>query len=154
LNLDTRQRKALRPAACLHDVGKLVVPAAILRKPESLTVREYRWIQAHPAAGERLLAGRVPATVLAAVRGHHERFDGTGYPDGLARDRIPLLARILAIADSYDAMISCRPYRAGLSPSQALDALRRCAGTQLDPELAHLFATVIPAGRICTAKRI
>jgi HD-GYP domain-containing protein (c-di-GMP phosphodiesterase class II) len=146
LDLDARQLAALPIAACLHDIGKMAVPAAILQKPGALTAREHRWILAHPAAGERLLAGHVSATVLAAVRGHHERFDGTGYPDGLAGEQIPLLARILALADSFDAMISSRPYRPGMPAAAALERLRQAAGTQFDPELVELFVAEVERG--------
>jgi HD-GYP domain-containing protein (c-di-GMP phosphodiesterase class II) len=140
LGLGRRAYRQLSLAAVLHDVGKLEVPLAILRKPGGLTAAEALRVRRHPEAGERLLAGDVtdPA-VLAAIRHHHERHDGAGYPDGLRGERVPLLARILALADCYDAMRSDRPYRPGLSRAAALAAIRQGAGTQFDPHLAATF---------------
>jgi HD-GYP domain-containing protein (c-di-GMP phosphodiesterase class II) len=124
-------------AAVLHDVGKMEVPRSVLQKPGRLTAEESLRVQRHPAAGERLLAADVrDPVVLAAIRHHHERHDGVGYPDRLRGERIPLLARVLALADCYDAMRSDRPYRPGLSRAAALAAVRQGAGTQFDPHLA------------------
>jgi HD-GYP domain-containing protein (c-di-GMP phosphodiesterase class II) len=132
--------RQLALAAVLHDVGKVEVPRAVLQKPGRLTAEESLRVQRHPAAGERLLAPDVrDPVVLAAIRHHHERHDGAGYPDRLRGERIPLLARVLALADCYDAMRSDRPYRPGLSRAAALAAVRQGAGTQFDPHLAAAF---------------
>jgi HD-GYP domain-containing protein (c-di-GMP phosphodiesterase class II) len=112
----------------------------VLQKPGRLTAEESLRVQRHPAAGERLLAADVrDPVVLAAIRHHHERHDGAGYPDRLRGERIPLLARVLALADCYDAMRSDRPYRPGLSRAAALAAVRQAAGTQFDPRLTAAF---------------
>jgi HD-GYP domain-containing protein (c-di-GMP phosphodiesterase class II) len=140
LGLDRRQRQQLGLAATLHDLGKMALPRAVLDKPAALTAEEFRLVQEHPATAERFLAPFLrDREVLAAIRGHHERFDGTGYPDGLRGRAIPLLARVLAVADCYDAMTSDRPYKPALPRAQAAEALARAAGTQLDPELVELF---------------
>jgi len=135
--------RQLALAAVLHDVGKVEVPRAVLQKPGRLTAEESLRVQRHPAAGERLLAGDVQdPVVLAAIRHHHERHDGAGYPDRLRGERVPLLARVLALADCYDAMRSDRPYRPGLSRSAALAAVRQGAGTQFDPCLTAVFLSL------------
>jgi HD-GYP domain-containing protein (c-di-GMP phosphodiesterase class II) len=132
--------RQLALAAVLHDVGKLEVPLAVLQKPGRLTAEESLRVQRHPAAGVRLLAADVrDPVVLAAIRHHHERHDGAGYPDRLRGERIPLLARILALADCYDAMRSDRPYRPGLSRAAALAAVHHGAGAQFDPRLTAAF---------------
>ncbi len=132
--------RQLALAAVLHDVGKVEVPRAVLQKPGRLTAEESLRVQRHPAAGERLLAADVrDPVVLAAIRHHHERHDGAGYPDRLRGESVPLLARVLALADCYDAMRSDRPYRPGLSWAAALAAVRQGAGTQFDPRLTAVF---------------
>jgi HD-GYP domain-containing protein (c-di-GMP phosphodiesterase class II) len=132
--------RQLALAAVLHDVGKVEVPRTVLQKPGRLTAEESLRVQRHPAAGERLLAADVrDPVVLAAIRHHHERHDGAGYPDRLRGEHVPLLARVLALADCYDAMRSDRPYRPGLSRPAALAAVRQGAGTQFDPHLAAAF---------------
>lgn len=132
-------------ALLLHDVGKLAVPDIILEKPGQLTEFERAVVRRHPAVGETLLAGfPLPRPVMEVVRHHHERWDGTGYPDGLAGVQIPLLARIASVVDAYDAMTTPRPYRpVPLSPSQAVAELHRCAGTQFDPYLVRAFAAAL-----------
>ncbi|MBI1333529.1 MAG: diguanylate cyclase [Armatimonadetes bacterium] len=124
----------------LHDVGKIGVPDAALKKPGRLTDEEFEMIKLHPALGEKIVR-QIPelADALPGIRGHHERWDGRGYPDELAGETIPLVARILAIADTYDAMTSDRPYRKGLSVETALNAIEEGAGTQFDPDLAKVF---------------
>jgi HD-GYP domain-containing protein (c-di-GMP phosphodiesterase class II) len=132
--------RQLALAAVLHDIGKVEVPRAILRKPGPLTAEEMLQVQRHPAAGERLLAADVrDPVVLAAIRHHHERHDGAGYPDRLRGEAVPFLARVLALADCYDAMRSDRPYRPGLSRRAALAVVRQGAGPQFDPRLAAAF---------------
>jgi response regulator RpfG family c-di-GMP phosphodiesterase len=143
LGLDARQRHRLALAAKLHDIGKFGVPEAILNKPGRLSEDEFRQVKEHPVIGERILRPIIRnPEVLAGVRGHHERFDGGGYPDGLAGTRIPLLARIIAVVDCYDALRTKRPYRDALSETQALDFIRGGAGSCFDPNLAHAFIRV------------
>ena len=142
LRLEKERLSVLRLAALLHDVGKLVVPSAVLLKRGPLTDEELGLMRRHPAAGARMLRSLgAPETILPLVLHHHERWDGEGYPTGRRGDDIPLEARVLCIADSFDAMTSMRPYRASWTPDEALEELERCAGTQFDPELVTAFAT-------------
>ena len=144
LGLDDRQRRRLSLAAKLHDIGKVGVPEAILNKAASLTMAETLIVREHPVIGERIL-GRIVRNreVLAAIRGHHERVDGCGYPDGLKGTKIPLLARVIAVADCYDALTSARAYRAPLSPAQAVETLRAGAGTHFQAEFVRAFVETI-----------
>jgi HD-GYP domain-containing protein (c-di-GMP phosphodiesterase class II) len=135
-----RRLQVLRLGGSLHDVGKITVDARILRKPGTLTERELEQIREHPVAGARIVqdvAGFQPA--LPYVLHHHERWDGTGYPHRLRGERIPLEARVLSVADAFDAMTSTRAYRPALPVGEALMELERCAGTQFDPVLAETF---------------
>jgi putative nucleotidyltransferase with HDIG domain len=136
-----RERTArLHTGAVLHDIGKLAVPTDILLKDGPLDDTEFAQIQRHPSAGARMLrAVGAALEALPCVLFHHERWDGSGYPSGRSRDAIPLEARILAVADSFDAMTSRRPYRGPRPALDALEELRRCAGTQFDPELVDAF---------------
>ena len=128
----------IRLAGLLHDVGKLFVPVGVLAKPGVLDPSEQMQVRAHPAAGAALLRGVPEArAVLASVLYHHERWDGRGYPAGIARATIPADARLLAIADAFDAMTSFRPYTHRLPHDAALEEIARCAGTQFDPHLAE-----------------
>lgn len=128
----------IRLAGLVHDIGKIGVKESILNKTGKLTHREYQQITAHPGIGERILIPIVEdKEILSIVRNHHERYDGTGYPDGLSGKQILMGARILAVADSYDAMISRRPYRMTASPEAALNELGHCKGTQFDPEVIN-----------------
>ena len=124
----------------LRDVGKIAIPDAILNKPGPLTQAEWELVRAHPLVGEELLL-KFPELTSACpiVRHHHERVDGTGYPDKLAGDAIPLAARIVAVADSYSAMISDRPHAAKMTHAQAIAELRRCSGTQFDATVVDAF---------------
>jgi HD-GYP domain-containing protein (c-di-GMP phosphodiesterase class II) len=127
-------------AADLHDIGRIVVPDEILKKPGRLTKKEYAIVQQHPAAGYDLLQGiRALKDVLPGIRNHHERFDGQGYPDGLQGEGIPMIARIIAVADVFEALTSPRSHRGAVSPEEAAGVLREVAGTQLDPELVNAF---------------
>ena len=135
----------LRLAGDLHDVGKIGVPDAVLNHPGRLGEEEFAEIRRHPEAGERILRPIIDdPMVLEVVRSHHERWDGTGYPDGLAGEAIPPCARILAVADTLDAMTSERAYRKGLSWEVAVGEIRRCAGTQFDPAVVDAFLAVEP----------
>ena len=140
VGLDTQSLDVLRLGGLLHDIGKVAVPDAILRKPGRLTTDEFEVMQSHAPVGDDIVRS-VPQLTFArsVVRSHHERFDGQGYPDKLAGTDIPLLARIAAIADTFDAMTSDRPYRRGMEFSAALAEITRCSGTQFDPELASAF---------------
>jgi HD-GYP domain-containing protein (c-di-GMP phosphodiesterase class II) len=147
LELDTTRLEALRLAGMLHDVGKLVIPDAVLRKPGPLTAGERAEVETHPEVGARLVG--LIRSVRAALPGvlfHHERWDGLGYPTRLAGAEIPLEARILAVVDSYDAMTSDRPYRSALSAHAAAEEVGRCAGSQFDPDVALAFLDVLESG--------
>jgi HD-GYP domain-containing protein (c-di-GMP phosphodiesterase class II) len=127
-------RRQLALAARLHDIGKVGLPETILNKPDALTENEQDVVREHPVIGQRILAPIIRNRgVLAAIRGHHERFDGTGYPDGLAGKQIPLLARIISVVDCYDALTSARAYRLAMPRAEALELLRAGAGSQFDP---------------------
>jgi diguanylate cyclase (GGDEF)-like protein len=144
LGIDGEELTQLRHAAALHDVGKVAIPDAIINKPATLSADEWAFIRRHTIIGERIIAA-APALAPAArlVRASHEAFDGSGYPDGLAAEEIPFGARIIAICDAYDAMISSRPYSTAKTTADALAELRRCAGTQFDPALVAVFGQVI-----------
>jgi response regulator RpfG family c-di-GMP phosphodiesterase len=145
LGLDERTRRKVSLAAKLHDIGKIGVPDAVLNKAGPLTPGEMDLVRQHPVIGERVLAPIIRSRdVLAAIRGHHERLDGTGYPDGLVGDRVPLLARVIAIADCYDALTTSRAYRDALPPRRALEVLRADAGTHFEPRLVEAFLQVAP----------
>ena len=131
----------------LHDLGKIAIPDAILLKPGPLTPPEFARMREHSVEGERIcLSLRSVAHYLPIIRHHHERVDGTGYPDHLAGSEIPIGARITAIADSWDAMVSDRPYRAGLDEDEALRRLRQGAGTQWDAGLVSVFVSLLDGG--------
>lgn len=150
VGLDAAGLAELEVAALLHDIGKLLVPDSILKKPGRLTPDEYAAMAQHPVSGAQILA-RVPGleAVASIVRYHHERWDGGGYPDGIASTRIPLASRIISVCDSYNAMTSDRPYRRAMSHGDAMDELRTHAGWQFDPDLAfaagEMFAHEVAA---------
>ena len=127
-------------AGLLHDVGKIGVPEAVLQKPGKLTVEEFDQMKKHPEIGARILADiKQVKDILPGVLHHHERYDGKGYPAGLAGENIPLMGRILCLADCFDAMTSNRTYRKALPLEVALTEIRRCSGTQFDPKLTDVF---------------
>jgi HD-GYP domain-containing protein (c-di-GMP phosphodiesterase class II) len=145
VGLDSRQRRLLSLAAKLHDIGKVGVPDAILHKPAALDADEDRVVREHPVIGERILAPVIRhREVLAAIRGHHERLDGRGYPDGLRGEAVPLLARLIAIPDCFDALTTSRAYRAALPAGQALAILDAGAGSHFDPEFVRAFHAIAP----------
>jgi HAMP domain-containing protein len=130
----------LHRGGLLHDVGKIGVPSAILDKPAALTPEELALVREHPAVGARILEPiRAFADVMGIVRHHHERYDGAGYPDRLAGERIPLLARVAAVADVYDALVSDRPYRSGWSSERAVEYIAKSSGTHFDPTVVTAF---------------
>ena len=144
LDLSAKQKSQLRLAAKLHDIGKVGMPDGILNKSTPLTAEEIGEVRDHPVIGERILSPIIRnRNVLGGIRHHHERWDGTGYPDGLAGEQIPLLARIIAVADCFDALTSVRAYRTSLSPEAALAVMELEAGSHFDPELVPVFAEVI-----------
>jgi len=135
----------IRLAGLVHDVGKIHVPAPVLYKPGRLTAQEYEIMKSHAAWGAKILEPLKVTAIERIVRHHHERYDGTGYPEGLAGDKIPLGARIVAVAESFDNMVSDLPYRRGRSAEEALAELRRCRGTQFDPLVVDAFLRLIQA---------
>jgi len=146
LGLSDDDLKDLHLAAQLHDVGKLAIPEDILQKPGPLSDQEWDFVKQHTLIGQRILAG-APALrgIGEIVRSTHERWDGSGYTDGLATNEIPLAARIIAVCDAYNAMTSNRAYRQALTPDQAREELERCAGSQFDPDIVHSFCQQLDA---------
>ena len=140
LGLDREQIELTRLAASLHDLGKLAIPEEILQKPGPLSDPERLVLQRHPEIGHRMLESLGVDPVAEWVLHHHERWDGTGYPHRLRGEEIPLGARIIFVADAYDAMTSDRAYRGRLTPREAIEELERCSGTQFDPEIVAAFA--------------
>jgi HD-GYP domain-containing protein (c-di-GMP phosphodiesterase class II) len=135
---------ALYRGGIIHDIGKIGIPDAILLKAGPLEVEEQITMHAHPLIGEGILTPLHSGTNLRPiVRHHHERFDGTGYPDRLRGEQIPRLARIVSVCDAYDALVNDRPYRPGIAPEEAIEVLHRGAGTQWDPEVVRLFGSQI-----------
>ena len=144
LGLEVDVVRAVRQGAELHDIGKLAIPDTILNKPGPLDDAEWGFMRRHTLVGERILAA-APALVDVArlVRASHERWDGDGYPDGLAGAEIPLGARVIAVCDAWDAMVTDRPYRRAMPREEALAELERCAGTQFDPDVVEAFRAVL-----------
>jgi putative nucleotidyltransferase with HDIG domain len=144
LHASKHRVEAIRAGGPLHDVGKLDVPTSILRKPGPLEPDEFDQIRTHPVVGAHMLTDVDDAQGgLDCVLYHHERWDGTGYPHGLSGGEIPLEARIVAVADAYDAMTFDRPYRKALSQAQAMAEVERCAGTQFDPQIAVALLEIV-----------
>ncbi|MEA2486992.1 MAG: hypothetical protein QOF16_646 [Actinomycetota bacterium] len=144
MGLPPAEVEELRTSATLHDVGKIRVPDRILRKPSELSAYERQLVQEHVVVGAWMVSLVASVDVVSAVRHHHERWDGFGYPDGLAATEIPLFARIIAVADTYDAITSSRPYRPGASRDEAIEILQQHAGTQFDPDVVTAFVMTLP----------
>lgn len=146
MSLDERETQNIEYAALLHDLGKIGISRSLLSKSDALTPEEYERIREHPAIAARILES-VPflAGVLPAVRDHHERLDGQGYGAGVREAELSQAARILAVADSYDAMTADRPYRAALQMETAVEELRSNSGTQFDPQIVEAFLQVLPS---------
>ncbi|MGC8668463.1 MAG: HD domain-containing phosphohydrolase [Chthonomonadales bacterium] len=147
LGLPASEITCLEFAALVHDVGKIAVPDGILNKPGALTAEEWEIMRRHPSKGAEILNHvHELAYVANVVRHHHERPDGSGYPDGLRGEAIPLLSRIIAVADAYEVMTSDRVYRARRSPETAASELRNCAGTQFDGTVVETFCSLLKGG--------
>ncbi len=154
LGLSDPEIEAIRHAAPLHDIGKMAIPDSILDKPSPLSDEEWQLMRQHTIIGERILAAAPalqPAAVL--VRSSHERYDGNGYPDGLRSDEIPIAARVIAVADAFDAMTAPRASKPTLTVSQALAELQRCAGSQFDPKVTAAFQRALTAVSANVAER-
>lgn len=151
MNLPKADREIAELAGLLHDVGKIGIPEVVLNKPDKLTNEEYHVIQTHPEVGSKIVHKiQHPDIdeVTALVRGHHEKWDGTGYPDGLKEEQIPLIARILAVVDAFDAMTSDRAYRKGMPEKRALSIMEECSGTQFDPAILSVFCEAARKNKI------
>ena len=146
LNFSDEQVQMIELAALFHDIGKILLPDALLQKATDLTRKEFEMIREHPVNGA-LLLGRLgmPDNVVEVIHHHHEHWNGCGYPGGLRGEAIPLGARLIAIADAFEAMTTHRTYQATRTPRQALEELCRCAGTQFDPFLVELFYAELQA---------
>lgn len=153
MGLEGEEMDTLRLASLLHDVGKIGVPLEVLNKPGKLTADELAVIRKHPEQGARILGNVAELRGVAdAVLHHHEFWDGRGYPHGLAKEEIPTASRILAITDTYDAITSDRPYRAGNTHAFAVAEIQRCKGTQFDPKAVDALVRVFETGRIDLAQ--
>jgi putative nucleotidyltransferase with HDIG domain len=153
MNLPPEEVEAIRLAGLFHDIGKIGIPDGILHKVEPLTNGDWKMIKEHPAAGTRIMAGHKGLRkILSGVYHHHERVDGKGYPEGLQGEKIPLSARILAVADAFEAMTSNRSYRKRISDEEALQKLIEASGTQFDKGVVEAFYTAYRQGKITKAK--
>lgn len=144
LKLSEIETRSIELCALFHDIGKIGIPDKVLQKSARLSRSEFEIMKSHPVRSARIIE-KVSAlhNLLPGIRHHHERFDGLGYPDGLSGSEIPLAARIILIADTYDAMTSTRPYRLALDKEIAFEELRRCSSTQFDPELVEAFISAM-----------
>lgn len=148
LSLDEESKETIRVALRLHDIGKVGIPDEILHKPGPLDAEQWDKMKVHPEIGERILGPlRRLKKIALIIRHHHENYDGLGYPNGLGKETIPFESRIIAVVDAYHAMISKRPYRDRLSEEEAIEELKRGAGTQFDPEVVDAFLKVYGKGK-------
>ena len=143
LNFSQKELEDLEIVGLLHDIGKIGIPQSILCKPSKLTEEEFNIMKMHPVRGEQMILKISKMKSISDwLKNHHERWDGKGYPCGVKGEDIPLFARIIALADTYDAMTSTRSYRVALSHEVAIEEIKRCAGTQFDPHLAEIFVSL------------
>lgn len=148
INLSEKDQDTLKMAAQFHDIGKIGISDAILLKTGPLTKEEYEHIKMHPVIGTNILSSSdIFKESLPAIRGHHEQYDGSGYPDNLKGDNIPYLARVLTICDAFDAITSARAYREGMSLDHAIKELEKHSGSQFDPEIAKSFIGCIDSNK-------
>jgi HD-GYP domain-containing protein (c-di-GMP phosphodiesterase class II) len=144
LGLDDEQTSIVRLSSLLHDVGKIAVPDQVLSKPGPLNEKEWAQMKAHPTAALHVLGQiRSLSEAAPAILHHHEHFDGSGYPDGLKGDSIPIASRILLVTDAFDAMTSDRPYRKAMPVEHAIEELKRNSGTQFDPDVVEAFLKIL-----------
>ncbi len=144
LGLPTEQIKTLRIGGLFHDIGKIGIPDSILLKPAKLTDEEYSQIKNHPSIGAHILgSAAIFQDIIPIVKHHHERYDGNGYPSKLKGEEIPYLARIAAVADTFDAMTSRRSYRGPIDVEHVKEEIKRCEGTQFDPQIAEVFIEIL-----------
>jgi putative nucleotidyltransferase with HDIG domain len=144
LGLSTKEKHQLYLAAMLHDIGKIGIPDGLLNRKGKLTDEEIQQIRNHVNVGAQMLQALGEMhPIVPLIRHHHEAWDGSGYPDGLSGTRIPVMSRILSVADTYDAMTSNRPYRQAMSGSEAIEELRRCAGSHFDPNIVEVFLKIL-----------
>ncbi|RLB04624.1 MAG: phosphohydrolase, partial [Deltaproteobacteria bacterium] len=147
LGLPPEEKRQLMLAAILHDIGKVGIKDYILNKDDELTAEEFDIMRKHPLLGADIL-GHIKQlrSIIPAIKYHHEHYDGSGYPEGLKGEEIPFHARIIAVADTFDAMITDRPYQKGMSKEEAVEELKRNAGTQFDPQVVDAFAKALDGG--------
>lgn len=144
LGLPAEQIKTLRIGGLFHDIGKIGIPDSILLKPAKLTDEEYSQIKNHPSIGAHILgSAAIFQDIIPIVKHHHERYDGNGYPSKLKGEEIPYLARIAAVADTFDAMTSRRSYRGPIEVEHVKEEIKRCEGTQFDPQIAEVFIEIL-----------
>ncbi|MFW6029939.1 MAG: HD-GYP domain-containing protein, partial [Halanaerobiales bacterium] len=144
LNLSNSELNRLSLLSTLHDIGKITIPEKILKKPAKLTAEEWVILKEHSERGYKIAAASEEfAAVAEDILSHHERWDGSGYPNGLEGKNIPYLARIISVIDAYDVMTHDRPYSSAISEAEALKEIKKCAGSQFDPELAKKFRSMM-----------
>lgn len=144
VGLDEEHMVILETAALLHDYGKIGIDEAILIKPGKLTPAERKEVEMHSLRGYYILSGFPEfSKALAGIKSHHEKYDGSGYPEGLTGENIPLFARIIAVADAFDAMTLVRPYRKAKTKEEGIMELKRCSGTEFDPKIVEAFVNIL-----------
>jgi len=151
INLPTKEKGELRICGLLHDIGKVIVKDSLLRKKGRLTVSEYETVKMHPTIGSNI-TGKISKAFSQKILSHHERYDGKGYPEGLKGTEIPLISRIIAVADAFDAMTSARPYREKWPIEKAVEEIKRNSGTQFDPVLVESFLELSSDGLLDIVK--